>query len=151
NKRHLEGLDTRWTTFEIGGVAIVDIEIWHWMYEHPDASPTELKAAVIEIAKDVWNRYFAPVFGVKDSPLLAIYSHIIDAGMYIPDYPMGLLIQFQMQEYFAKHGLAVEMERMCKLGSITPDAWMREAVGGPISSEALIATSGDAVKALSSD
>jgi len=150
-KRHREVLDTLWTTFEIGGVAMVDIEIWHWMYDHPDATPAELKAAVIGIAKDVWNRYFAPVFGVKDSPLLAIYSHIIDAGMYIPDYPLGLLIQFQMQEYFKQHGLAGEMERMCKLGSITPDAWMREAVGAPISADPLIAAGREAVVALSED
>lgn len=149
DRRHYEVLDTLWTTFEIGGVAMVDIEIWHWMYDHPDASPAELKAAVIEIAKSVWNEYFAPVFGVRDSALLAIYSHIIDAGMYIPDYPMGLLIQFQMQQYFAEHGLAGEMERMCKLGSITPDAWMREAVGSPISAEPLLEASREAVTALS--
>jgi hypothetical protein len=150
-KPHYAALDTLWTTFEIGGVGMVDIEIWHWMYDHPDATPVELKAAVIQIAKDVWNEYFAPVFGIEDSPLLAIYSHIIDAGMYIPDYPMGLLIQFQMQEYFKQHGLAGEMERMCKLGSLTPDAWMREAVGGPISADPLIAASKEAVTALSAE
>jgi hypothetical protein len=30
------------------------------------------------------------------------------------------------------------MERMCRLGSITPNAWMQEAVGAPISAEPLI-------------
>jgi hypothetical protein len=151
NRRYLEVLDTLWTTYEIGAVGLVDIEIWHWMYDHPNASPAELKAAVIEIAKKVWNQYFAPVFGVRDSTLLAVYSHIISNGMYIPDYPMGLLIQFQMQQHFAKHGLAGEMERMCKLGSITPDAWMREAVGSPISAEPLLEASREAVKALSAE
>jgi hypothetical protein len=62
-----------------------------------------------------------------------------------------LLIQFQMQEYFAEHGLAAEMERMCKLGSLTPDAWMREAVGAPISADPLIAAARDAVTALRAD
>jgi hypothetical protein len=151
NRRHMEVLDNLWTTFEIGGVGMVDIEIWHWMYDHPDATPAELKAAVIEIAKQVWNKYFKTVFGIEDSPLLAIYSHIISNGMYIPDYPMGLLIQFQMQEHFAEHGLAKEMERMCVLGSITPDAWMREAVGSPLSAEPLLEASRAAVEALSAE
>ena len=30
---------------------------------HPDATPAELKDATIAIAKDVWNRYYAAVFG----------------------------------------------------------------------------------------
>ena len=100
------------------------------------------------IARDVWNRYFAPVFGVKDQEILAIYSHMIDAGMYIPDYPIGGLIQFQVEAYFEEKGLATEMERMCKLGSITPAAWMERAVGGPISAEPMIAAAREAVKAV---
>jgi oligoendopeptidase F len=124
------------------------MEIWSWMYAHPDASPKDLKEAVIRIAKGVWNQYFAPVFGVSDQSLLAIYSHIIAYGMYTPDYALGYLIQFQMQEHFEKNGLAKEMERMCRLGSLTPDAWMQAAVGGPISAAPMIDAAQKAIKAL---
>ncbi len=145
---HLKALDTFWGTFEISGVALVDIRIWRWMYEHPEASPAELKEAVIEIARDVWNEFFAPVIGVKDQILLAIYSHIIDAGMYTPDYPLGHIISFQVEQYLKDKNLAVEMERMCRLGSITPDAWMKAAVGKPISTQPLIKAAEEAVKHL---
>jgi len=145
---HLKALDTFWGTFEISGVALVDIRIWRWMYEHPEASPAELKEAVIEIARDVWNEFFAPVVGVKDQILLAIYSHIIDAGMYTPDYPLGHIISFQVEQYLKDKNLAVEMERMCRLGSITPDAWMKAAVGKPISTQPLIKAAEEAVKHL---
>jgi hypothetical protein len=148
DKEHLRALDTIWSTYEICGVAMVDIGIWHWMYEHPSATPKETKDAIIRIARDVWNDYFAPVFNKPDEILLAVYSHIIEIGMYIPDYPIGLLIQFQMEDYFKKHGLAVEMERMCRLGAVTPNAWMQAAVGGPISAEPMIEAAKKAVEAL---
>lgn len=136
--RSLLTLDAFWSTYEISGVGMVDIRIWDWMYAHPEATPAELREAMIEIAKGVWNEFYADVFGVRDVALLAIYSHIIDAGLYIPDYPMGFLIQFQMERHFAEKGLAGEMERMCKLGSITPNAWMQAAVGAPISAQPIV-------------
>ena len=144
--RALLTLDAFWSTFEISGVGMVDIRIWDWMYAHPDATPAETREAMIRIAKDVWNEFYADVFGVRDVALLAIYSHIIDAGLYIPDYPLGFLIQFQMEEHFAKKGLATEMERMCRLGSITPDAWMQAAVGAPISAQPIVDAASRAAK-----
>lgn len=147
---HLKTLDTIWSTFEISGVALVDIGIWKWMYDNPDATAEEIRQGIIKIARNVWNQYFAPVLGKKDQTLLAVYSHIIDGGMYVPDYPLGFLIQFQMDEYFRKNGLAGEMVRMCKSGSITPEAWMENAVGGPISAEPMIRAAGKAVVALDS-
>jgi len=132
-------LDAFWSTYEISGVGLVDIRIWDFLYAHPEATPAELRAATIEIAKGVWNEFYAEVFGVRDVTLLAIYSHIIDAGLYIPDYPMGFLIQFQMEEHFEKHGLAKEMERMCEAGAVTPNAWMQAAVGAPLSAAPIIA------------
>jgi hypothetical protein len=146
---HLRTLDILWTTFEIAGVGLVDMRLWDWMYAHPEATPAELREATVAIAKGVWNEYYAPLFGARDQTLLAIYSHIIDAGMYVPDYPIGFLIQFQMEAHFARKGLAAEMERMCALGSITPDAWMRAAVGSPLSAEPLLEAGREAVKALS--
>ncbi len=143
---HLKALDTFWSTFEIAGVGLLDMYIWRWMYDHPDASPVDLNEAVQAIAKDVWNKYYAPVLGIKNQILLAIYSHIIHSGLYSPDYPLGHIISFQMEQYLKDKNLATEMERMCKLGSITPDAWMNAAVGKPISIEPLIKSTEEALK-----
>jgi hypothetical protein len=144
----LKVLDTFWSTYEISGVALVDMYVWHWMYDNPNATPAQLNEAVQMIAKDVWNKYYAPVFGVKDQILLGIYSHMIDAGLYLPDYPLGHIIAFQIEQYFKDKNLAQEMERMCKLGSITPSAWMKAAVGAPISTDPLIHAAEEAVKSI---
>jgi len=116
------------------------------MYDHPKATPAELREAVIQIAKDVWNQYYADVFGIKDSPLLAIYSHMINGAMYLPDYPLGHIIAFQVEDYFKTHKLAEEMERMCKQGSIAPNFWMKQAVGKPISARPLVQAAQKALK-----
>ncbi len=150
DKKHLTAVDTLWSTAEIAGVAMVDIALWDWLYENPGATPDELAAATARIAKDVWNRYFARVFGTKDQIHLAIYSHIIDGGMYTPDYPIGLIIQYQLEKHFEEKGLAGEMERMCRLGMLTPQAWMQAAVGAPISARPLIEDAVSAAAALKS-
>jgi len=144
----LNALDVLWSTYEISGVSLTDMKVWRWMYAHPDATPAELKTAVIGIAKEVWNTYFAPVFGVKDVTLLAIYSHMVDGGMYTPDYPMGHIIAFQIEQFMKGKSLAVEMERMCKIGSITPDLWMTHAVGSAISTAPLLEAAKVALAAL---
>ncbi len=142
---HMKALDTLWSTYEIAAVALVDITVWHRMYDHPKADPAQLKTAVIQIARDIWNQYFAPIFGIKDIILLAIYSHMIDYGLYLPDYPLGHIIAFQIERYLKDKNLGEEMERMCILGAITPDAWMQAAVGGPISVEPLLEAAEEAL------
>jgi hypothetical protein len=134
----MEALDALWAVGEIAGVSLVDMRVWRWMYGHLGASPAELKAAVVEISKSVWNEFFAPVFGAKDVILLGIYSHMIDAGLYLPDYPLGHIIAFQIERYMKGRKIGEEMERMCRLGAITPDAWMKAAVGAPISARPLL-------------
>lgn len=134
----LKDLNDFWATREIAGVGLVDIRAWHWMYAHPNAAPDEIRRAVIASAKDVWNEFYAPVIGVKDSPILAIYSHMISYPMYLANYPMGHVIAFQIEDYFKTHPLGKDMERMCSLGALTPDEWMRQAVGSPITAKPMI-------------
>lgn len=138
NKEHLDALNSLWQTFEISGVALVDMYAWRWMYKNPNATPAQLKDAVIQIAKDVWNEFYAPVFGEKDVFILAIYSHTINSGLYTPDYPLGHIIAFQVEEYLKKGNLAKDMERMCVQGSITPNLWMEKAVGQSISTKPML-------------
>lgn len=144
---HMRVLDMLWSTYEIGAVSLVDMRVWHWMYEHPDARPAQLKEAVIRISKDVWNEFMAPVFGMEDQILLGVYSHMIDAGLYLPDYPLGYIIAYQIEDYLKGKNLGTEMERMCTLGRLTPNAWMQSAVGTSISSEPILKAASDALKA----
>ena len=132
-------LGTLWNTYEIAGVSLVDMRVWNWLYAHPEATPAALREAVLDIAREVWNRWFAPVFGVEDSVLLAIYSHMIAYGLYLPDYALGHLISFQIAERLSRESFGREVERMARQGWITPDAWVRGAVGGPLSADALLA------------
>lgn len=140
-------MDLLWQTAEIGGCALVDMGLWHWMYEHPEATPAELRQAAITISRDVWNRFFAPVIGVKDSTILAIYSHMIFDAIYLPDYPIGHLIQYQVEEHMRKVGrLGDEYERITSFGNLPPDLWMKNATGAPVGPEALLRASAEALK-----
>lgn len=145
---HLTALDQLWAACEIAGVSLVDMNVWRWMYENPGASPADLREAVLRISKEVWNAYYAPVFGQSDVILLGIYSHMIAYGMYLPDYPLGHIIAFQIESYLKDKNLGREMERMCVLGAITPDAWMQAAVGRSISTEPMLAAAKDALKVI---
>ena len=145
---HLQVLNDLWAAYEIAGVSLVDMRVWHWMYDHQDATPADLKESVIAIAKDVWNEYYAPVFGVRDIPILAIYSHMISGTMYLPDYPLGHIIAFQIEQYLKEHSIGSEMERMCTIGSVTPDLWMQQAVGGSISTEPMLNAADKALSAV---
>jgi hypothetical protein len=132
-------LNDFWGTYEIAGVALVDMGVWHWMYDHPKATPAELKAATLQIAKDIWNKYYAPMFKKRDVALLAIYSHMIDSFLYLPDYPIGHMIAFQIEEQVNKSGkVGPEFERMVKSGNIAPDLWMKNATGQPVGPQALL-------------
>jgi hypothetical protein len=142
----LRALDTLWMTYEIMGVALVDMKVWDWMYQKPDATPEALRKAVLAIARDVWNKHYASVFGVRDQVILAAYSHMIDAALYLPDYPLGHLVEFQLQDYLEGRSLGQEVERMCQAGRLLPQQWMKNAVGEEISAAPLLRAAEAALK-----
>ncbi len=139
NAEALQALQDFWAVYEIAGVSLVDMEVWHWMYEHPDANAEQLKEAVLTISKNIWNKFNAPVFKIKDVVLLGIYSHMIDSFLYLPDYPLGHIISFQIDEHIKLTGnLGKEFERMATFGSVSPDVWMEHATGSPVSEKFLL-------------
>lgn len=141
-------LNEFWMTYEIAGVSLVDMEVWNELYKKPDKTKEELKKVVIEKAKKIWNLYFAEVFGEKDTPILSIYSHMINSALYLPDYPLGHLIAFQIKNYIKGKILGEEMLRICKIGSIIPNLWMKEAVGEILSEKPLLEQTEIALKKL---
>lgn len=148
NKEHMLALDNFWGAYEIMGVSLVDMNVWKWMYANPNATPAQLKEAVISIAKEVWNKYYAGILGGKDEPILAVYSHMIDSPLYLPNYPMGHLIDFQIEQQVKGKSLANEFERMYTQGRLVPQVWMKGAVGREISIEPTLNAATEALKAL---
>jgi hypothetical protein len=148
NKEHLMALDNFWSSYEIMGVSLVDMKVWKWMYENPGATPAQLKEAVIAAAKEVWNKYYAEVLGGTDEPILAIYSHMIDNPLYLSNYPMGHLIEFQIEQQVKGKPLAAEFDRMYTQGRLVPQVWMKGAVGSEISIQPTMNAAAEALRAL---
>lgn len=143
SQHHSEELfDLLWSMYEIMGVSLVDMRMWQWLYAHPKTTAAELREAVLTIATEIWNEYYAPILGEKDSPLLGIYSHMVGYALYLPAYPIGNIVQYQLEEHLAKCKTstewAKEYTRIYQQGRLTPDVWMRGAVGQPISIQPIL-------------
>ncbi len=118
------------------------------MYDNRDATASQLREKTTEIALDVWNQYFAPVFGIEDSPILAIYSHMISYPLYLSAYPLGHLIEFQIEQQIKGKNLASETDRMFAAGRLIPQLWMKEAVGAPMSNQPMFEAVKEALTAI---
>ena len=138
DKEYLKTLDIFWSLYEIMGVSMVDMKMWQWLYANPNSTAVQLRDALFQISKDVWNSYYAPVFGMKDQTILGVYSHMVNSPMYLPNYAFGDLIHFQLEEHFKTHEFAPEVLRIFALGQLTPNEWMKQAVGAPLSNEAIL-------------
>ena len=135
SKGDVEGLDLDifWSMYEIMGVSLVDMQMWQWLYAHPEADAAALREATLRIAKEVWNQYYEPVLGEHDCTLLAIYSHMVDVPMYLPNYPIGNIVQFQLSQHLRQcpspQAWAEEYTRIYQQGRLTPNHWLLQAVG----------------------
>lgn len=134
--------DQFWSMYEIMGVSLVDMSVWRWIYDHPKVTPKQLCEATIAIAQEVWNTYYEPVLGEHDCVLLGIYSHMVDVPMYLPNYPLGHIVQFQIEEHLSQYteprDFAAEYMRIYRLGRLTPKEWMLQAVGAAPSVEPIL-------------
>lgn len=148
NTVHLKTLDGFWNTAEIMAVSLVEMKIWRWLYDNPDATPEALKVATMNAAQEIWNGFYAEAFGSRDEIILAIYSHMIDYPLYLADYPLGHIIQFQIERYMEGRNLGNEMERICSTGNILPQEWMKVAVGAEISVKPILIATGEALAAV---
>ena len=117
------------------------LDVWRWLYEHPDATPAQLRETTVRIARETWNRYYAPILGGKDRTLLAIYSHTVIDPLYLFNYVLGHMIAFQLERHVEKmdrKAFAREFERICTYGRVTRDLWMKNATGAPVGAGPLL-------------
>jgi hypothetical protein len=142
----MQSLNSAWSLMEIMGVGMVEMTVWKWLYKNPEATPAMLKEATLKSSVDVWNKYFAPVIGVKDSPILGIYSHMVEIPLYLPNYAYGQLIENQIEDYIRNRKFSDEVDRIFRQGRLTPQQWMMAATGAKLSAEPLIVALDKALK-----
>ena len=137
-----------WHCYELCGVSLLCIYVWKYMYANKFVTQEELKNFVISKVKEIWNKWYAPLLGEKDSILLACYTHMINHGLYLPNYPIGEMIRSQIENHLKDKSLAQEMERLCIQGSITPDIWLEKGIGSPLSAKYILESADKAIKLL---
>jgi len=123
---------------QIAGPSLVELYTWRWLYKNPEATPEMLRDEMLSIAEDVWNKYFKKYFGEDSYHILAAYQHMIGYPLYLPDYTIGHVISHQIKSHMRGKDLASETKRICSIGRLTPDQWMKNAVGNGISATQLI-------------
>ena len=145
-KEKMEVLDKVWTLLEISGVSMLDIAMWRWLFDNPEATASQLRDQAQVLSKEICNKYYAPIFGIKDQTVLAIYQHMIHYPLYLPSYAIGQIIEFQLNLHFQGKDFADEVGRIYKLGKLTPSLWMQQATGNPLSIEPIMQALRDVLK-----
>lgn len=141
----VDSITTMLSACQIGGPSLVELYVWRWLYQHADATPEQLRDAVIGIARDVWQRYYQQDFGDDPYNIMAAYQHMIAHPLYLADYTLGHIMSHQIRAHMRSKDLAAETKRICSLGRVTPELWMKRAVGQGVSVAPLAA---DAAAAL---
>jgi len=131
-------VETMLGSCQMAGPALVELRTWRWLYGHPDATATELREAVLQIAALVWTEFFETHFGPDPYYLTAAYQHMLGYPLYLANYVISDLALQQMRAYVRGKDVAAELMRMYTIGRLTPDLWMERAVGAPLSVEPLL-------------
>jgi hypothetical protein len=117
---------------QIAGPSLVELRMWRWIYANPGATPAALRDATLAIAAEVWDRHYAQDFGPDHARILAAYQHMVGHPLYLADYTLGHVISHQIRAHLRGRDLAAETKRICSIGRVTPDLWLRRAVGSGI-------------------
>jgi hypothetical protein len=144
----LRTLDLIWSTYEIMGVSLLDMRVWKWLYENPNATAAQLKETTVRLANEIWNDYYAPVYGSNDQPILAVYSHMISYPLYLSAYAYGNIIEFQLEDHLSSRSLAQETDRIYQIGRLTPNHWMQQAVGSHMDIQPMLQAGREALQAI---
>jgi hypothetical protein len=68
--------------------------------------------------------------------------------LYLSNYPMGHIIDFQIEQHTRDKPLAEEINRMYTQGRLVPQVWMKGAVGNAISIQPTLQAVKHALEAL---
>jgi hypothetical protein len=73
---------------------------------------------------------------------------MIDNPLYLSNYPMGHIIDFQIEQQVKGKPLAEEINRMYTQGRLVPQVWMQGAVQSQISIKPTLAATKEALRVL---
>ena len=144
----IDSVQTMLAACQIAGPSLLELRAWRWLYAHPKATASELRAEVLRIAQDLWKSYYERDFGPDPYNILAAYQHMIAHPLYLPDYTLGHMMSHQIRSYMRGKDLATETKRITSLGCLTPDLWMKKAVGSPVSPAPLAKDAAEGLKRL---
>mgnify|MGYP007080199295 CR=1 FL=1 len=144
----LDSVQTLLNACQIAGPSLLELRVWRWLYANPETTPEALRDATLTIADEIWDRFFRRDFGADPYRLMAAYQHMIHHPLYLADYTLGHIMSHQIRSALRGRDLANETRRICALGRLTPDLWMRRAVGAPISVAALAGDAEDGLRVL---
>ena len=133
----LDSIGTMLAACQIAGPSLLELYTWRWIYANPKASAEQLRDQVLAIADQVWEKYYEPLHGKDRNRLTAAYQHMVAHPLYLADYTIGHVMSHQIRSFMRGKQLAAETKRITSLGRLTPDQWMRQAVGAPLSIEPL--------------
>ena len=138
-QNHMLTLAAMWYMFEMGGQSLVELESWKWLYANPNADAEEVRKGIMSIAANVWNEYFAEVFGgIRDQHILSIYNHYITGDLYLYNYFMSNAIMYQLHSTFNGLNLATNLKEICLEGITSTERWMKNAMESEISVDKLL-------------
>ena len=133
----VDSVGTMLAACQIAGPSLLELRVWRWLYANPQATASALRDEVLRVADDLWARYYQRDFGTDPYRILAAYQHMIAHPLYLPDYTLGHVMSHQIRSSMRGKDLAAETKRITSLGCVTPDLWMRRAVGSAVSAEVL--------------
>ncbi len=133
----LDSIGTMLAACQIAGPSLLELYTWRWIYANPKASAQQLRDQVLAIADQVWEKYYEPLHAKDHNRLTAAYQHMVAHPLYLADYTIGHVMSHQIRSFMRGKQLAAETKRITSLGRLTPDQWMRQAVGAPLSIEPL--------------
>lgn len=139
-------LDSYWNTYASMGAALLEIRIWQWYYKNPSANEAQLNFAVRDLAVEIWNQYYTPVFKIKNSPILSSYTKMISDPFSLSTDAIGCLVGFQLEQYLDGKNFSKEVICMFSTGLVTPELWMRKGLQQGISVNVLLNATVSALK-----
>jgi hypothetical protein len=63
---------------------------------------------------------------------------MIDTPLYLSAYAFGQIIEYQLDQYLEGKDFATEVERIFSQGRLTPNVWMKQATGSPLTVEPML-------------
>jgi len=73
---------------------------------------------------------------------------MISYPLYLSAYAFGNIIEFQIEEHLKSNNFAETVDRIYRLGKLTPNHWMQQSIGSGLDIEPMLNAGREAVSAI---